>query len=320
MEAKSRLSLTLLGALAPIVWGSTYIVTTELLPAGHPMTAATLRALPAGLLLILITRARPRQWGRLLILSALNIGAFFPLLFIAAYRLPGGLAAVVGAAQPFIVALAVWAFFRRRTPSRQLGWAAVAVFGVTLAMVTGTTTLDLVGVVAALAGTASMAIGITLTRAWGPTDGLTGLASTGWQLLLGGLMIAPLIPLFDRGPFVLTSAAVVGYLWLSVVGGAFAYAVWFHAARRLPATSVSLLGVLSPITAALLGWAILGQALGGLQIIGFALALTASVLGQRMPRQEPGARTTTATPAGRHPAHPPLPQRPGTPPTRKDAA
>ena len=37
-------------------------------------------------------------------LAALNIGVFFPLLFVAAYRLPGGLAAVVGAGQPFVVA------------------------------------------------------------------------------------------------------------------------------------------------------------------------------------------------------------------------
>jgi probable blue pigment (indigoidine) exporter len=35
-------------AIAPIVWGSTYIVTTELLPGFSPLTVAMLRALPAG--------------------------------------------------------------------------------------------------------------------------------------------------------------------------------------------------------------------------------------------------------------------------------
>ena len=42
----------LLTALAPVVWGSTYYVTTEWLPAGVPMTLAMWRALPAGLLLL----------------------------------------------------------------------------------------------------------------------------------------------------------------------------------------------------------------------------------------------------------------------------
>ena len=39
-------------ALTPIVWGTTYAVTTTWLPAGHPVTAGLLRALPAGLILI----------------------------------------------------------------------------------------------------------------------------------------------------------------------------------------------------------------------------------------------------------------------------
>ena len=44
----------LLTATAPAIWGSTYIVTTELLPPGYPLWVAMLRALPAGLLLLLI--------------------------------------------------------------------------------------------------------------------------------------------------------------------------------------------------------------------------------------------------------------------------
>lgn len=281
MEAKSRGLVTATGAIAPVVWGTTYVVTTELLPSGHPMTAAAVRAIPAGLLLIAGTCAWPKAWGRLLVLSALNIGAFFPLLFVAAYRLPGGLAAVVGAAQPFVVAVAALLLFQQRTPWQQLAWATLAVAGVATAILTGTVTLDTIGILAATAGTVAMALGITLTRAWGSTGGLSGLASTGWQLLLGGLMIVPLIPVLDHGPFTLTGHAVVGYAWLSLIGAALAYALWFNAARQLPATSTSLLAVLSPVTAAALGWAILQQNFTPIQIIGFTVALIASILGQR---------------------------------------
>ncbi|HCD2606475.1 TPA: EamA family transporter, partial [Escherichia coli] len=41
-------------AIAPAIWGSTYIVTTQYLPNFSPMTVAMLRALPAGLLLVMI--------------------------------------------------------------------------------------------------------------------------------------------------------------------------------------------------------------------------------------------------------------------------
>lgn len=73
----------LITALAPAIWGSTYIVTTEILPPDRPFTAALLRALPAGLLLVLYSRYLPRcsEWPRLLVLAALNIGFFQALLF-----------------------------------------------------------------------------------------------------------------------------------------------------------------------------------------------------------------------------------------------
>lgn len=101
----NRIGLTLTTALAPIAWGTTYLVTSELLPAGHPLLAGLLRSLPAGLLALLFARRLPHGswWARAFILGALNIGAFFPLLFLAAERLPGGVAAAVAGAQPLIV-------------------------------------------------------------------------------------------------------------------------------------------------------------------------------------------------------------------------
>ena len=85
----------MLTAAAPAIWGSTYIVTSEYLPPDRPFTAALIRTLPAGLLLLLLTRRLPsrRDGWRLMVLGTLNIGIFQALLFVAAYRLPGGLAA-----------------------------------------------------------------------------------------------------------------------------------------------------------------------------------------------------------------------------------
>lgn len=52
-----------LTALAPLVWGSTYLVTTEMLPPDRPLLAATVRALPAGLILLAIGRTLPAAHG-----------------------------------------------------------------------------------------------------------------------------------------------------------------------------------------------------------------------------------------------------------------
>ncbi len=94
-----------LTALAPITWGTSYLVTTELLPPDRPLLTATLRALPAGLLLLAVTRLLPRGgwWWKAAVLGTLNIGAFFALMFVSAYRLPGGVAATLAAVHPLLV-------------------------------------------------------------------------------------------------------------------------------------------------------------------------------------------------------------------------
>ena len=105
-RSATTVALTALTALAPASWGTTYVVTTELLPPGHPLFAGLMRALPAGLLALAVTRVLPRGdwWWKAAVLGVLNIGALYPLLFVAAERLPGGVAATLGAIQPLLVA------------------------------------------------------------------------------------------------------------------------------------------------------------------------------------------------------------------------
>jgi probable blue pigment (indigoidine) exporter len=58
------------------------------------------------------------------------------------------------------------------------------------------------------------------------------------------------------------------------------YALWFRGVERLPAVAVSLLGLLSPVVAALLGLIVLGQTLTPLQLLGAAAVLAGIVLAQ----------------------------------------
>ena len=106
----SRLQVLALTSLGPAVWGSTYVVTTELLPPDRPLLSALLRALPAGLAILAVRRVLPTEglWWRAAVLGALNIGVFQPLLFVSAYRLPGGVAATLGAVGPLLAALLAW--------------------------------------------------------------------------------------------------------------------------------------------------------------------------------------------------------------------
>ncbi|MDI6941981.1 EamA family transporter [Microbacterium barkeri] len=272
----------LLTALAPIAWGTTYIVTSELLPPGHPLFAALLRALPAGLLALAIGRALPRGvwWARAALLGALNIGAFFPLLFLAAERLPGGVAAAVGGAQPVIVVLLSAVVLRTPVRPRPLAIGAAGAVGVALVVLGPSAALDPIGVAAAIGGTASMALGLVLTKRWGRPEGVGAISYAGWQLTAGGLVLLPAVLAVEGVPAHIDGAAVAGYVWLATAGGIVAYTLWFRGIQRLPAFAAGLLGLLSPVVATLIGVAVLGETFTPVQAAGIALALGALIIGQ----------------------------------------
>ncbi len=271
----------ILTALAPAIWGSTYIVTTQFLPPDRPFTAALIRVLPAGVLMLLFTRRLPasRDIGRLIILSALNIGVFQALLFVAAYRLPGGLAAVLGAIQPLLVMLLAWGV-EHRAPARITLWAALAgVVGMALLLLSPQTVFEPVGIVAALVGATCMATGLWLTRRW--KMDLPVMALTGWQLILGGIMLLPAAWLIDAPLPTLTLPQWAAYAYLSLAGAFVAYGLWFRGIGRLPSVAVASLGLLSPITAVLLGWIVLSQVMSGTAFVGLVIVLISVLLVQR---------------------------------------
>lgn len=206
-----------------------------------------------------------------MVLAALNIGFFQALLFVAAYRLPGGSAAVIGAIQPLLVMGLAWALDRQQ-PARLAVWASVlAVLGMAALLLSPGAAWDPLGVAAALAGAACMAAGTYLSRRW--QSDIPVLAFTGWQLLAGGLMLAPVSWAIDPPLPALNLTQFLGYAYLSIAGALLAYALWFRGIARMSPVAVSSLGLLSPLTAVTLGWLLLGQSMQGLSLVGLLVVL-----------------------------------------------
>ena len=262
-------------AMTPALWGSTYLVATELLPDGRPLLAATARALPIGLVFLARTARLPQGvwWWRIAVLGTLNIGAFFALLFVAAFRLPGGVAATAGAVQPLVAAAVAAVVIGEAFTRRTVIGGLLGLVGVGLLVLRPEAALDPIGLLAAAAGTVSMATGVVLTKRWGrPVDLVT---FTGWQLTAGGLLLAPLALLVEGPPPSMSATNLVGFAWLGLIGTGFAYANWFRGIGDLPVAVVSFLALLSPLVATVLGWVVLGQTLTLVQIIGSMLVVLA---------------------------------------------
>lgn len=290
----NRPGILLTTALAPLIWGSTYLVTTEFLPPHRPLTAALLRVLPAGLLLLAWTRElpAPRDWGKVLLLGILNIGLFQAMLFIAAYRLPGGLASVLSSTQILMVLLLTRLIGKTTPPRAAWLWAAAGIAGIALLVLSPQAHYDPLGITAALTGAAAMALGMYLAKYWRISLSLP--AFTGWQLLFGGLCLLPVTLLTERAPDTLTIANIGGYLYLCLCGAVLSYILFFRGISKLSPAVVSSLGLLSPVSAFLLGWLFLGQSMDGKSLCGFALVL-ASIFGvqQAMGKQPAAAGRDT---------------------------
>lgn len=142
-----------------------------------------------------------------------------------------------------------------------------------------------------------MAAGTVLSRKWQPP--VSALGFTAWQLTAGGVILVPLALMLEPALPPLTGANLAGLIWLCLFGAAASYALWFRGVARIEPGAVSMLGMMSPVTAVALGWVVLGQSLSPLQGLGAAIVLGAVWAGQRAnrPRATAGPRPKALRPA-----------------------
>lgn len=292
----------LITALTPVIWATTYYVTTEFLPSGRPILAGVLRALPAGLIILAWFRVLPRGqwWWKAAVLGVVNIGAFFGFLFWTAYLLPGGVAAVVTNTAPLWVIGLAPLILGTRLKGMQVIAGGVAIIGVAALVLGPGVQLNTLGVLTGLGGSLCMAFGIILAKKFGTPEGVPGLAVTGWQLTIGGLFLVPFL-LIEGLPDHLTATNIGGYAYLGLIGGAFAYGIWFRGIALLDPVQVAMLGILSPLTATLIGVVFNDERLSPVQwaggvavVVALLLANLASVPRRRgRGRRQPGVDKAT---------------------------
>lgn len=273
-----------LTAVPAAVWGSTYAVTQQWLPPGRPLFAATVRALPVGLLMLLWLRRLPKGdwWWRSLVLGSLNIGLFYALLFVAAYRLPSGLGATLVATGPMVTMVVARLLLGQRPARVSVAAGLVGLVGVGLLVLQNglDRPLDPAGLVAGLLAVVLSSVGFVLTRRWTPTEDVVTMTS--WQLVAGGLVLLPIGLVAEGAPPALDLPAVGALLYLGLVGSGVAYVLWFRGLGLLGPTSASIIGLVNPVVGVLLGVAVLGEHFGPVHLVAMVL-----VVGSVLAAQEP---------------------------------
>ena len=268
-------------AIAPIAWGSNYFVTRHFLPPDAPLWGAVLRALPAGLILLLVARRLPRGswWWRSVLLGTLNVGAFFVLIYVVSQRLPSGIASTIMATSAAALLLLAWPLLRERPTRFGVFGAAVGLLGVGVLLFESGLSVDGWGVIASLAAMVLSSMGFILTKRWGAEVPLVALTS--WQLLGGALVVLPFAVALEGAPPAAGPAAVLSYAYVAIIATALAFIAWFAGLRHLTAGTVGLVGLLNPVTGVLLGTLLAGETFGLRQAVGTLLVIVGVVVGQR---------------------------------------
>lgn len=274
--------------LAAAIWGTTFVCASVFLPH-NPIFTAAVRALGGGLPLLVFFHQVPARawWGKLVLLGTLNCGIVFAFLFIAAERLPGGVAGTFQSLGPIITVLIAWPLLGARPTLLRVAGVVLGAVGVMILLTGGKIVLDLVGTAAAMISATSLALGGVLLSRWGRPIPL--LEFTAWQLVIGGVELAFLALAFGDVPASITWENAAVYAYVALIGTSIAYSLWFYAIEKEGAPAVAPFFLLIPMVAFALDAVIRGFVPTLVQSLGAAI-----VLGSLIVNQWAGQRRTAA--------------------------
>ncbi len=304
------LAFALASALA---FGGSGVFARPLLDAGMDSVHVTWLRLAGAALLLLPVAVRHR---RLLTRRPLLILAYgvFPmagvqaLYFAAIARIPVGIALLIEFLGPVLVLLWLRAVRRTKVPPAAVVGVIMALTGLVLLLeVWAGMRLDALGVGLALGAAAAQAAYFLLSDRTG--EDAEPLAVIAFGALTATLLLLPLARPWNLDWGLLATTTALGplplpgwalALWLGLVSTVIAYFTGIAAVRRLSPQIAGGVAYLEVVTAIVLAWVLLGEALTPVQILGAAVIVAGAFIAQ------------TAVPAAPHPPAP-APADPGDP-------
>ena len=269
-----------------LIWGSTFLAIRIGNEAVPPLWAATLRlALATPLLfgLAVATRQRfprgPALRGALLF-GVFNFGVNLSLLYWGERVVPSGIAAVLYATVPLSTALLAAAMGVERLVPRKVGAAALAIVGVAIIFL-GELRLDvpLTGLIAVFfAATAGALSSVFLKQAPQPS----AIAANAIGAAIGVVVCAGVtIALGEDHALPTTSAGWFPIAYLTIAGSLGAYVLYTWLVQHWPVTNASMVGVVVPVIAVILGALAKGEQRAPESYLGAVVVLVAVVVALR---------------------------------------
>ncbi len=268
--------------LVCLIWGSTWLAIKFGLEGVPPFLGAGLRfslaaAILWGLVLLGGLPWRLSRDGRraAAVAGTLGFGICYALVYWAETRVSSGLVAVLHALVPLVTGV-LTAFVvktevmtKRKAAGIAIGFAGVVVL---FWPEKGVAAADGWGLFAALVAGLGAGCNLVVQSLWSKKDDTRALNA--WGMTLGAAILLVLSAILERGASVSWTPANAGALvYLSIAGSVVAFLSYYKLIRLLPATQVSLITLIFPAVALVLGWIVLGEKLGLNGFLGIALIM-----------------------------------------------
>lgn len=288
---------TALILVSSVCFGSSGTIAKPTMLAGlSPQQVAAARIGLAAVVLVLgmaifrprLLRVRRAEWPLLLGYGLLGVAGVQLCFFVAAGRLPVGIAILLEFTSPVLIAL--WTRFVRQVRLPRAMWLGIALAMLGLALVAEAwegLSLDAVGFLAGLGAAVCSAAYFLIGEHGATTRDPMGMVT--WGMVIGAIAVCAVSPPWTMSAALLGAPAVLGPwhppVWALLVAVALfstvlAYALGTTALRYLPAAVASVIGLLEPIVATATAWALLGESLSWVQLLGALVLLGGAAIVQ----------------------------------------
>lgn len=286
--------------LAAVLFGANGSVTKVTMEAGlSPAQVTEFRlvgtAVIAGLVLLAIDRRAfilpRRQWPVMLLLGIVGVALLQATYAAAVQILPVGIALLLEYTAVLMVALV--AYFVLKEPVKARLWVAIGFVLIGLAVVAQiwASTLDLVGVLLALAAAVCLAVYFLVGER--QVARISPLAVSFWTMTIAAVFWSFVSGWWELSPGILATPVDIGgaggvlevpmalpLAWNVLLGSFAPFLLSLAALRHLPATAAGIVASSEVIFAFAVAWLWLGETLDAVQIIGAAIVLAGIILAQ----------------------------------------
>lgn len=268
-------------ALLCLIWGSTWLGIKIGLENFPPFLSAGIRFVIASVVLFLIAKVQKTRFPtdlstcfRICVTTIFMYVATYILVYWGAQYISSGLASVLFSTHPFFVAL----FAHSILPAERFtfGKGVGLLLGIAGVLMIFSEKLGLGpdlafwGMVALVASAATSGYAAVLVKRY--LTELSPIVLSSMQMALAALLILSLgFSTEDVRAMRFTPSSVGSLLYLSLVGSALAFSLYYWLLKRMEATRLSLLAFVTPVVALFLGWATYGEKINVGTILGTAL-------------------------------------------------